>query len=225
MPACLSSVLVFAVACAPLSRSPDLVPLGSVDPTIAVDIRYAGADNFVGAPIAGYDTPTCLLTPGAARALRSAQRELASRGLGLLVFDCYRPQRAVDHFARWAADLSDQSTKARHYPRVEKAKLFESGYIAARSSHSRGSAVDLTLVRRGAGGLPAPLDMGTPFDFFDPGSHVDARSITPAEQENREVLRDVMERNGFERYPQEWWHFTLRGERYPSTYFDVPVRR
>jgi D-alanyl-D-alanine dipeptidase len=218
-----AAVLVLAVGCA--AQSPDFVPLDSVEPTIAVDIRYAGADNFVGAPIEGYDTPTCLVTPRAARALQAAQRELAARRLGLLVFDCYRPQRAVDHFVRWAADLADQATKARHYPRVDKAKLFESGYIAARSSHSRGSAVDLTLVRRGEDGRPTPLDMGTAFDFFDPSSHGDAGDITPAQQRNRSILRGVMERSGFAHYPQEWWHFTLQAERYPSTYFDVPVRR
>jgi D-alanyl-D-alanine dipeptidase len=219
------AILLFIVGCAALSPTPEFVPLDSGDPTIAVDVRYADADNFVGAPIEGYDTPTCLLTLPAARALQAAQRELAGRGLGLLVFDCYRPQRAVDHFARWAADLSDQRTKARHYPRVDKAMLFEGGYIAARSSHSRGSAVDLTLARRGEDGRPTPLDMGTPFDFFDPRSHGDAAGITPAQQSNRRMLRDVMERNGFEHYPQEWWHFTLRAERYSSTYFDVPVRR
>ena len=190
-------------------------------PGLAVAMRYAGADNFVGRPIAGYEAPRCLLTPAAARALAAAQATLAADGLGLKVFDCYRPLRAVADFAAWARDPADTRMKAAYYPHVDKADLFRLGYIAERSSHSRGSTVDLTLVRRADGG---ELDMGTPFDLFDPASATDSDRVGPAASANRGRLRAAMIRAGFVPYPQEWWHFTLRDEPYPSTAFDRPVR-
>ncbi len=147
----------------------DLVDVREVEPSIRADIRYAGSNNFVGGPVDGYEGATCLLSRPAAEALARVQRDLAAEGLGLLVYDCYRPQRAVDHFVRWAEDTTDARTKAEFYPNVDKSRLFDEGYIAERSGHSRGSTVDLTLVRDGTA---EALDMGTPYDFFDPRSRV-----------------------------------------------------
>lgn len=198
--------------------------LADVAPEIQQDMRYAGANNFVGARVDGYQRPVCLLSAEAAEALAAVARELAPLGLGLRVYDCYRPARAVAHFARWARDLSDQRTKAQYYPRVDKAQLFAAGYIAERSGHSRGSTVDVTLALRRADGSLAELDMGTPFDLFDPRSATDSGEVSQAARANRAQLRDAMERAGFRNLPEEWWHYTLADEPYPDTYFDVPVR-
>ena len=190
-------------------------------PGLALDMRYAGSDNFVGRPIAGYEAPRCLLTPQAARALARVQASLAPDGLGLKVFDCYRPRQAVADFAAWARDPADTRMKAAYYPRTDKADLFRLGYIAERSSHSRGSTVDLTLIRLDGG---TELDMGTPFDLFDPASATDFPGVSSVQAHNRHRLRDAMIRAGFAPYAQEWWHFTLKGEPYPDTAFDRPVR-
>lgn len=196
---------------------------------LVVDLRYFTADNFVGERIDGYERPRCILTEPAARALRAARDELRPQGLGLKVFDCYRPQRAVDHFARWAREPDSGATKAAFYPNVDKSELFAQGYIAARSSHSRGSAVDVTLITMppeaaaSSGGNAEP-DVGTPFDFFDRASWPDYRGVSPRQRANRLLLRLVMEKHGFAPYPQEWWHFRLKDEPFPSTYFDFPVR-
>jgi D-alanyl-D-alanine dipeptidase len=199
--------------------APRLVDAAALADGLVVDLRYAGAHNFVGAPVDGYERPVCLLSEPAARALARAQAELAAEGLGLVVFDCYRPQRAVDHFVRWSREPADPAAALRHHPRVPKDELFARGYIAARSSHSRGSTVDVGLVRGGE-----PLDCGTPFDFFDPRSHGDAAGLSEAARANRARLRRAMERHGFRPYPNEWWHFTLAGEPWPDRYFDRPVR-
>jgi D-alanyl-D-alanine dipeptidase len=205
-------------------RNPPFLSIEKVDPTIRLDIRYAGADNFVGAPIDGYQAASCLLTVPAVDALVAAQAEVRDQGLSLLVYDCYRPQRAVDRFLRWASDLADQRTKEAYYPRVAKDALVAKGYIAARSAHSRGSTVDLTLVQLDSWGGAEPLDMGTSFDFFDPSSHTDSTEVSPEARRNRRLLRDVMERHGFRNLPTEWWHYTLVPEPYPDRGFDVPVR-
>lgn len=210
-----------------VSVDPDLVDVTEFEPSIRTDIRYAGSDNFVGAPVDGYEAAKCLLARPAAEALARVQRSLADESLGLLVYDCYRPQRAVDHFVRWARDTSDLRTKAAHYPRVDKTRLFEEGYIAERSGHTRGSTVDLTLVRMtpAADRIEAePLDMGTPYDFFDPRSHTESPEITESQLANRLRLRDAMEAGGFRNYEAEWWHYTLRDEPWPETYFDIVVR-
>ncbi len=149
------------------------------------------------------------------------QRDLAPLGLGLKVFDCYRPARAVAHFMRWARDLQDQARKAEFYPEVDKRTLFRDGYISARSGHSRGSTVDLTLVRLSDG---RELDMGTPFDFFGTRSWLTDRTIPVEAQVHRQVLASAMRRRGFRAYDKEWWHFTLSHEPYPDSYFDFPVR-
>jgi D-alanyl-D-alanine dipeptidase len=214
------ALLALAAAAPAQDEAPHFVALAQVDASIAQEIRYAGSDNFVGAPIDGYERPVCLLTPPAAQALAAVQRDLRREGLGLRVYDCYRPQRAVDHFMRWAADLGDQRTRSTFYPRVAKQELIARGYIAERSGHSRGSTVDLTLV--GAGG--APLEMGTPFDLFDERSHTDSTAVPAAARANREKLRTAMERRGFRNLAVEWWHYTLADEPYPARAFDVPVR-
>lgn len=212
--------LAGAIACASAAADePVLVDAASLAPGLVVDLRYATANNFVGAPVDGYERPRCLLSEPAARALAAVQADLAADGLGLVVFDCYRPQRAVDHFVRWSREPADPAVAARHHPRVSKEALFHAGYIAARSGHSRASTVDVGLVR-GA----VPLDFGTPFDFFDPLSHADATELSGAARANRARLRAAMERRGFRPYPAEWWHFTLAAEPWPDRYFDVPVR-
>jgi D-alanyl-D-alanine dipeptidase len=214
-----------------VSTAVDLVDVREVEASIRIDIRYAGSNNFVGAPVEGYEAATCLLSRPAAEALAGVQRQLAPDSLGLLVYDCYRPQRAVDHFVRWAADTADVTTKAEYYPQVDKSRLFEEGYIAERSGHSRGSTVDLTLVRApgGSGGAPTggavaePLDMGTPYDFFDTRSHTESPENSERQLANRLLLREAMEAGGFQNYTAEWWHYTLRDEPYPDAYFDIPV--
>ncbi len=190
-------------------------------PGLQVEARYFGTHNFVGRRIDGYDAGKCLLARQAALALAEVQRDLAPRGLGLKVFDCYRPARAVAHFVRWARDLHDQARKADFYPEVGKRTLFREGYISARSGHTRGSTVDLTLVRLSDG---RELDMGTPFDFFGTRSWLADRSIPVEAQTHRQVLAAAMRRRGFRAYDKEWWHFTLNREPYPESYFDFPVR-
>ncbi len=197
------------------------VRLGEAVPGIVLDVRYHGADNFVGAPVDGYEAPAAILTRPAADALRQVQERLRARGFGLKVFDAYRPQTAVDHFVRWAADPADRRTKAEYYPGVPKSELFSRGYIAEASGHSRGSTVDLTVVRLSDG---AELDMGTPFDFFGAESAVDYPGLTGGQRANRRLLADAMQAHGFQPYAEEWWHYTLDDEPYPETYFDFPVR-
>lgn len=203
-------------------RASGFVDAASVASDLAVDMRYFGSRNFVGRPIAGYEAPVCLLTDQAAAALAAVQSDLASTGRGLKVFDCYRPARAVADFAAWARDLTDQRMKQEYYPNVDKTQLFELGYIAARSGHSRGSTVDLTLVDLATG---AELDMGTPYDLFDPRSWPSDTSVSAEAQANRRALRDAMVARGFRPLREEWWHFTLNGEPHPETYFDFPVTR
>lgn len=205
------------LACA---TGPGFVDATSFAPTLVVDLRYATPENFVGTRVDGYEAPLCLLSVPAARALAAAQGALEADGLGLIVWDCYRPQRAVDHFVGWSQEPAEPSAAARHHPNVTKSELFARGYIAARSGHSRGSTVDVGLVRLGDGAL---LDCGTPFDFFDPRSHVDADVPTEARR-HRQILHEAMQANGWAPYPEEWWHFTLRNEPYPDTYFDDVVR-
>jgi len=209
-------------ACAhAVERPSGFVNAAEVVPGLRVEMRYAGAHNFVGRPIDGYEAPVCILTREAADALARVQTELAPRGLGLKVYDCYRPQRAVSHFARWAADLSDQSTKAEFYPNVDKSRLFELGYIAARSGHSRGSTLDVTIVDLATG---AELDMGTPFDLFDTRSWPTDETASATARANRLMLQNVMRAHGFRSLREEWWHFTLDAEPHPDTYFDFVVR-
>lgn len=215
------------------------LPDGFVDVPTAIpearyDIRYIGSENFLGRPVAGYERATCILSQPAATALARVQREAMLNGLTLKIFDCFRPQRAVDDFVRWGRDLDDLKMKAAYYPRVPKSELFERGYIAARSGHSRGSTVDLTLVvtdpARAAAALDGPLvvgaevDMGSPFDLFDPLSHTANPDLPARVRHNRAWFAALMDRHGFNNLPEEWWHYTLRDEPYPDRFFDFPVR-
>ena len=212
----------------------DFVALKALAPDIVQDMRYHGSQNFLGRPVAGYAAASCILTRPAASALQAAQAELRTQGMALKVFDCYRPQAAVDDFVRWGRDLSDQKTKAAFYPEVPKQELFQRGYIAEKSGHSRGSTVDLTLLvvnaQRASRALRGPLaegeavDMGTPFDWFGAQSHTDATTLAPDVQYNRDWLRTLLQRHGFRNLPEEWWHYTLQNEPYPERYFNFPVR-
>jgi D-alanyl-D-alanine dipeptidase len=202
-------------------RPGSFVDAATVAPALIVDARYATAHNFVGRPVDGYDKPICYLTRPAAAALAQVVSDLEPRGLTIKVFDCYRPERAVAHFVRWARNLHDVKMKREFYPHVDKSTLFRDGYIAARSGHSRGSTADLTLARRSDG---QELDMGTPFDFFSPRSWPTDKSISAEAQANRALLAQAMRKRGFRLYDKEWWHFTLRHEPYPQSYFDFPVR-
>lgn len=226
------------------------MPAGFVDiqeviPSVILDIRYNSDHNFVGTRVDGYEAPKCYITKPAAEALAGVQTELREFSLSLKIYDCYRPQRAVDHFVRWAKDIGDAKTKGEFYPTVDKRNLFRDGYIAQKSGHSRGSTVDLTIVP-----VPAPaqekytpgqpmkacflpvqerfrdngIDMGTGFDCFHELSHPGNLKAGQQQRINRLLLKTLMDKHGFKNYDQEWWHFTLRNEPYPDTYFDFPVR-
>ena len=198
------------------------VSVSDVIPDVLLDIRYYSTYNFVGERIDGYEAPIALLTKEAAQALRLVNADLRGRGYRLVIYDAYRPQMAVDHFVRWAEDLSADAMKPIFYPDVDKRELFERSFIARRSGHSRGSTVDLTLLDERSGRL---VDMGGPFDFFGELSHPDyTGALTPAQHANRRLLRDAMLARGFRPLSTEWWHFTLNGEPYPDTYFTFPVR-
>jgi D-alanyl-D-alanine dipeptidase len=201
--------------------SSGFVSVSDVIPDALLDVRYYTTYNFVGERIDGYEQPVVLMTKEAAAALALVNRDMRAQGLRLVIYDAYRPQRAVDHFVRWAEDVSDTRMKAIFYPEVDKADLFERGFIAKRSGHSRGSTVDLTLLDEKSGML---LDMGGPFDFFGELSHPDFAGVTTELHANRMLLRDAMVTHGFRPLSTEWWHFTLVNEPYPDTYFDFPVR-
>ena len=189
-------------------------------PGILQEIRYHSTYNFIGERIDGYEEPCALLTVEAARALKAVAGEMAVRGYRLKVFDAYRPVRAVKHFVLWGIEDQDIRMKPYFYPTLEKQALFAEGYIAKRSSHSRGSAVDLTLLDMATG---KELDMGSPFDLFSPLSHPDCRDVTEEQFENRMLLQQVMVRSGFRPIDCEWWHFSIADEPYPDTYFNFPV--
>lgn len=219
--AVLMATLTTLPTAAAQTRPASFVDASTVVPHLVVDMRYLGSDNFVGRPIDGYEKPVCYLTREAAAALADVARDLEPKGLAIKAFDCYRPVRAVAHFVRWARDLQDQARKADYYPHADKRNLFRDGYIAARSGHSRGSTMDISLVRRADG---RELDMGTPFDFFSPRSAPGDKSVSAEAQANRKLLADAMRKRNFIPYDKEWWHFTLRREPFPATYFDFPVR-
>ena len=221
------------------------VYLNDIDPSIIQDMRYAGYHNFIGHPISGYKAAECILTRPAAIALSRVQQSLKSFSLSLKVYDCYRPQLAVNEFIAWSQQPALQQMKAEFYPRVNKADFFKLGYVASKSGHSRGSTIDLTLVT-----LPlakqehyvpgqklrscfAPyaerfqdgsIDMGTGFDCLDPTAHFANPTIQGKAMQNRLLLKSLMQRQGFAPYPIEWWHFTLKDESFPDTYFSFPIR-
>ncbi len=215
------------VSAAPEER-PAGIPAAFVEvraavPDILVELRYFGRDNFTGNPVDGYTASRCWMTQSAAKQLAKAQAELRPFGLSLKVFDAYRPQAAVDRFLRWAKEPDDKQLKRLYYPSVSKPQLIKEGYIAGKSGHSRGSTVDVTIAavssaeHRETG---KELDMGTPFDFFGPESHTENPRLTPQQRANRLLLKSLMERHGFVNYPKEWWHFTLKDEPFPDTYFN-----
>ena len=232
-----------------VSRCESAMPDGFVDvkeviPSILLDIRYYSPHNFIGERINGYNAPKCLLTKEAASALANVQKELEKFSLSIKVYDCYRPQRAVDHFVRWAKDMSDIKTKKEFYPTIGKGDLLKLVYIDARSGHSRGSSIDITIVP-----LPVPeqasyqpgaklhecylpaekrfrdnsIDMGTGFDCFHDLSHTENRKVGAKQRINRLLLKSIMEKHGFKNYDKEWWHFALREEPFPKTYFDFVI--
>lgn len=198
----------------PNIRPKDFVDIKTVVPEVVVEARYFGAHNFVGAKIDGYNAPKCLLAEKAAEALKDVQSELSPFGLTLRIYDCYRPQMAVDHFARWAEDIKDTKTKKEFYPNVNKGTLFKDGYIAHRSGHSRGATIDLTI---------DGLDMGTLFDLFSPLSNTADAKVATKSRANRLLLKTLMDKHGFKNYDKEWWHYTLEKEPYPKTYFNFAV--
>jgi zinc D-Ala-D-Ala dipeptidase len=224
----------------------EFVALRDVAPSILQEMRYRTPHNFVGDRIDGYRQSMCIVTRDTAKALRAAQHAVLRKGYSLKMYDCYRPQRTVDHFVAWAKDLDDERMKGEFYPRVEKNRLFEDGYIAEKSGHSRGSTVDLTLVRLPAmptrpyrPGEPlfscfAPkdvrfpdnsIDMGTGYDCFDTLSHTLDPRIKGEQRANRMLLKNTLEKAGFTNLPEEWWHYTLSDETFPDTFFDFPVWR
>jgi len=244
-------LLMFLLLAAPASadvvkQAPPgaFVSLHDVDPSIIVEMRYLTNHNFMGRRVPGYRENVCLLTKQTAEALVRVQKVVREDGYSLKVYDCYRPQRSVDSFVRWGKDLSDQRMKAEFYPRVRKARVFKEGYIATQSGHSRGSTVDLTLARLPAGkqeryhrgdrlrDCAGPrrkrfrdntIDMGTGYDCFDVKSHPYSRAFRGKVRRNRLALRKPMIAAGFKGLETEWWHFTLRDEPYPETYFDFPM--
>jgi zinc D-Ala-D-Ala dipeptidase len=192
-------------------------------PTINLDIRYFTTNNFVGARIDGYKSPRAYLSLQGADALRNIQSELAIFGLGLKVYDAYRPQQAVDHFMRWAKDPNDIKMKLKYYPEMDKESLFREGYLIDKSSHSRGSAVDVTIVSLHKTN-PIELDMGTDWDFFGPDSGPKSFAVTQQQRANRMLLYHLMKKYGFKPHEKEWWHFTLENEPYPNQYFNSPIQ-
>ena len=233
-----------AAAAEPTAPPGAFVSLHDVDPSIVIEMRYLTPHNFIGKRIPGYRENVCLLTRPTAEALTKVQTAVRAQGYTLKVYDCYRPQRSVDAFVKWGKDLSDQRMKAEFYPRVDKRVVFKEGYIASQSGHSRGSTLDLTLVklparsqeryRRGDRlrdcGRPArkrfrdnSIDMGTGYDCFDPLAHPYNGRIRGKQRANRLKLRKPMIAAGFKGLETEWWHFTLKNEPYPETFFDFPM--
>lgn len=204
-----------------LSNDPyDFVNVSEVIPDVILEIRYYSTYNFVGERIDGYEEPLALLTREAADALREVSEELAEKGYRLKIYDAYRPQKAVTHFVRWALDVNDERMKEYFYPDVDKSSLFSKGYVSKHSGHSRGSTVDLTLFDVKTG---KEVDMGGTFDFFGEISHGNYSGITEEQRQNRLLLKNAMTSHGFKTISQEWWHFTLKNEPYPDTYFTFPV--
>lgn len=227
------------------NKIPDsFIDVQKVIPGIIMDIRYAGPHNFLGENVDGYLAPKCYLTKEAANALANVQKDLEPYALSIKIYDCYRPQRAVNHFLRWAKEIENTRTMKEFYPMIDKRNLFKDGYIAERSGHSRGSTVDLTLVP-----FPAPtqpdyvngqplfecylpaekrfldnsIDMATGFDCFHELSHTANAKISTHQKINRLLLKSLMEKHGFKNYDKEWWHYTLKNEPYPDTYFDFVI--
>lgn len=220
-----SAVLSLCPGCKPQMTpeqdSRGFVAITDVVPDVILEIRYFGTYNFVGTRIDGYKAPVALLTKVAADSLRAVSEDVMKLGYRIKIYDAYRPQCAVDHFVRWAADVADTAMRRYFYPNVDKSLLFEQEYIMEKSGHTRGSTLDLTLFDMST---EKELDMGGTFDWFGEESHPDYTGITPQQYANRMILRDAMLRHGFKPLDSEWWHFTLKDEPYPDTYFTFPVQ-
>lgn len=199
----------------------DFVYVKDIIPTISLEMRYFGSHNFTGRPIKGYEKPVAILTKRAALALQQVENHLNKKGLGLKIFDAYRPQRAVDNFKAWSLNTNDTIAKKEFYPLINKKNLFNLGFIASKSGHSRGSTVDLTLISLKD---QKEIDMGGPFDFFGAVSHHQYANLTAQQKENRKILKEAMAKFGFKAYDKEWWHYTLQDEPYRKTYFDFIVK-
>ena len=225
----------------PTEDSSEFVTLTDAVPDAILEIRYFGTYNFVGARIDGYLEPTALITKKAGEALKAVSEDVKAKGYRLKIYDAYRPQKGVDHFVRWAADLNDTKMKPYFYPDLDKSVLFDQEYIMEKSGHTRGSTVDLTLFDMNT---EKELDMGGTFDWFGPESHPDfcgnpetgeytgdnsksptGRSITPEQFQHRMILRQAMLSHGFKPLDTEWWHFTLKDEPFTDTYFTFPVKQ
>lgn len=222
----MKKIVFFFIVCIPFlsfgqAISEKFVYLSKLDSTIQFELRYLGNDNFIGKPIDGYYKNCVIITKETAHALKKVQEILLKEGLSLKIFDAYRPQQAVDHFVRWAKQINDTLMKKQYYPDVPKSELFTQGFIAKKSGHSRGSTVDLTIINSSTG---SELDMGSPYDFFGEKSHPFSKNIQKHQQENRLYLRRVMLANDFKPYENEWWHFTLKKEPFPTTYFNFPIQ-
>lgn len=198
----------------------DFAYLDELVPGLRWDAKYATWDNFTGRPVDGYLVNRVVGTRALCRALKRASEDAAGRGFGLLVWDAYRPQRAVDAFIRWSRQPEEGRRKQRHYPNIERWEMFDKGYVDTRSGHSRGSTVDQTLFRLAGGDL---LAMGGDHDLMDPISHHGAEGVSSVEADNRNQLRSIMEAAGFRPYETEWWHYSLIEEPYPDTFFDFPL--
>jgi len=194
--------------------------VSEIDATIKKELRYATSNNFIGKPIDGYLKDSLIISTPAAKALKEIQTKLILSGLSLKIFDAYRPQQAVDHFVRWAKVMNDTLMKKLYYPDVQKSELFTLGFIASKSGHTRGSTVDLSIVDVKTN---KEVDMGSSYDFFGEKSHPFYKKITEAQMKNRMLLRTIMIKNGFIPYDNEWWHFTLKDEPYPTTYFNFLI--
>lgn len=239
------SIMGFGILTQAFALPNGFVYLKNIDPSILQDMRYAGYHNFIGRPVKGYEAHECILTTKAALALRNVQTKLKKSNLSLKVYDCYRPQMAVNDFVVWSKIPSQQSMKTEFYPRIDKSNSFKLGYIIEKSGHTRGSTVDLTIVSLPAKKEPEyhrgqllkacfspsniryqdnSIDMGTGYDCLDPSAHVNYRHISQAAFQNRMRLQSIMKKNHFTPYAAEWWHFTLKNEPYPHTYFNFPIR-
>lgn len=240
------SIILLSLFCSTttIALPEGFVYLNAVDPSIQQEIRYASDHNFVGHSLAGYKTATCILTQQTAQQLQIIQTQLNKKGLSLKVYDCYRPTRAVEAFYQWSQRPNEQQMKAEFYPRVDKSRLFDLGYIARQSGHSRGSTVDLTIIKQNAAASApykkgqslsacyAPynvryrdnsIDMGTGYDCLDSTANISYRGLSKTALDHRQLLHDVMLKNGFESYSKEWWHFTLKNEPYPRSSFNFTL--
>lgn len=216
-------LLLFSVSLTTFSQNlpRGFVYLSDIDKTIQSDLRYFSSNNFIGKPIDGYKKNVVIITKETAKALKLVQQNLMKKGYSLKIFDSYRPQQAVNHFVRWAKVLSDTLMKREYYPKVPKRELFKKGFIASKSGHTRGSTVDLTIIDIKTN---KELDMGSPYDFFGEQSHPSFKNITGKQKGNRMLLRKLMLQNNFKPYENEWWHFTLKNEPFPKTYFNFLVK-